>query len=102
MGRTSLVSALAITVAACTEMPSRWSAACASPEARFAALGLDTADIERIDVVVDRATEGGVISRHAWARLKSCAGYIVVRLDTACDWNDAYTTGNCRLPGIRS
>jgi hypothetical protein len=52
-------------------------------------------------MAADRANEGGIISRHAWARLKSCRGYIVVRLDTNCSHSDAYATGDCRLPAAR-
>jgi len=88
-------------VAACAGPSGRWAAECRTPEARFAALGIASSDIIRIDSVADRG-EGGIISRHGWARLKSCTGYVVVRLDSACDHSDPYTTGDCRLPQGRS
>ena len=95
----TLVGALAL--GACADMgQTARSPDCATPEARLAELGIPASDIVSILQTSERATEGGLISRHAWARLKSCTGYVVVRLDSSCGprGSDAYTTGNCRLP----
>jgi len=96
-----LALAFALSIAACTALPDQWAAECRTAEARLAALGIDSSEIERIDSVTDRGTEGAIISRHAWARLKSCTGYVVVRLDADCNHSDPYTTGNCHLPQRR-
>lgn len=98
MNYNPLALAFALSIAACAALPDQRAAECRTPEARLAALGIASSDIDRIDSVADRANEGGIISRHAWVRLKSCTGYVVVRLDSPCDHSDPYTTGDCQLP----
>ena len=95
------VLAAALALAACAEgTQTARSPDCATAEARLAEIGIPADDIVSILQTTERAQESGVISRHAWVRLKSCSGYVVIRLDSSCGpgGTDAYTTGNCRLP----
>jgi len=89
-----------VLLAACAEQTGTTQLAeCATAESRLAALGVDRSEIVSVLATADRAHEGsGVLARHAWVRLRSYDGYIVVRTDTGCSHNDAYATGNCRLP----
>jgi hypothetical protein len=97
----TLVAALALSACA-DHMQTARGPDCATPEARLAELGVATDDIVSVLQTNERAV-GGVISRHAWVRLKSCSGYLVIRLDSSCGprGSDPYTTGNCRLPEKR-
>jgi hypothetical protein len=94
--------ALTIVLAACAEGGFR-SGDCATPQVRLAELGIDPSDIQSIEQYVERGPESTVLRRDGWVKLKSCDGYVVVRLDTSCGpaGSAAYTTGNCRLPERR-
>ena len=70
-------------------------------EARLDALGIPRADVESIQLGVERGQEGVIINRATWVRLKSCRGYVVMNLDRYNEVRDVYTTGDCRLPGGR-
>jgi hypothetical protein len=76
---------------------------CGTAQARLAQIGIPESDIVEITNTVERANEMGILSRHAWARLKSCDGYVVVRTDSSCGrWgSQPYATGNCRVPEPR-
>ena len=73
---------------------------CGTAQARLAQLGIDPNDVAGVETQTERANEGGVIRRWAWAKMKSCDGYVVVRTDGGCGprGSDPYATGNCRIP----
>jgi hypothetical protein len=74
-----------------------------SAQGRLAEIGVDMSDVERIEFTVDRMPEAGVIDRWAWAKMKTCDGYIVVRTSGGYgrSGSQPYATGNCRLPEER-
>jgi hypothetical protein len=75
-----------------------------SVQGRLAEIGVDMADVEGIEFTVVRGSEeAGVIDRWAWAKMKSCDGYIVVRTSGGLgrSGSQPYATGNCRLPEPR-
>lgn len=76
----------------------------ASVEGRLLEIGVAWADVDHIEYTVDRANEGGVINRWAWAKMKTCDGYIVVRTTGGLgrSGSEPYATGNCRLPEPKS
>jgi len=76
---------------------------CGTAQARLAQLGINANDIERIEIQNERGEEGAILQRYAWAKMKSCDGYVVVRTSAGCgiSGSQPYTTGNCRIPEKR-
>jgi hypothetical protein len=101
-----MLLALVVLVTACAEIQVAGSPNdCTSLENRLRELGVDPSDVADVETQVERASgEGGVLRRWAWAKMKSCDGYVVVRTDTGCGrrGSDPYTTGTCRLPEPRA
>jgi len=101
---TPLAIATALALGACGQPvggpggPSR-----SSVEGRLLEIGVDMADVDQVEYTVERASEGGVKDRWAWAKIKSCDGYIVVRTTGGLgrSGSQPYATGNCRLPEPR-
>ena len=97
--------ALALSVTACGDIHVAGTASdCTTVAARLAELGIDPNDVAEVEYQTERGQEGAVLKRWAWAKMKSCDGYVVVRTDTGCGrrGSDPYGTGNCRLPEKRA
>ena len=79
---------------------------CVGPiEARLEALGIPAAQVERLELVPRRVFEEDgeiLLGYDAWARLRSCPGYVVLELDTDCRFRAAHARGACRVPGLRT
>jgi len=98
---TPLAVAAALALGACVQSvggpggPSR-----SSVEGRLMEIGVDMADVDHVEYTVERGSEGAVINRWAWAKMKTCDGYIVVKTTGGLgrSGSQSYATGNCRLP----
>ena len=69
-------------------------------------LNVDRADIEKLFYTRQYRTKRGdntvVVGVDAWVRFKSCKGYLVIDMTNHCHVRQAYTRGQCRLPGVKS
>ena len=101
--RLVLLSSVAVGLAACGDVPVSFGPERGSVEGRLAEIGVNMADVADVEYTVDRANEGGVINRWAWAKMKTCDGYIVVRTTGGLGprGSEPYATGECRLPQHR-
>lgn len=74
-------------------------------EAHLTALGIERGDIEALDIIRILGSQemGNVAEYQAWARLRSCAGSVVVRMRFSCGVIDSYARGTCsgQVPGLR-
>ena len=73
---------------------------------RIAGLGIPAEDIidVRFEPIVLQRTRGSVrvIGAEAWIALKSCPnGGLVMTMTLACTPTGEFTTGRCRVPGVR-
>ncbi len=74
---------------------------------QFDRLNVDRANIEKLFYTrqtrthnPDNTVERGVT---AWVRFKSCKkGYLVINMTRNCHVRQAYTRGQCRIPGVKS
>ena len=70
---------------------------------RLAEIGVDKADIEKMFYMrqtQSRSDDEVVVGYNAWVDLKSCAGSVVIDLDTSCRIRQVYTRGQCTVPGL--
>ena len=70
-------------------------------------LNVDRADIEKLFYTRKyRSSRGSddsvVVGVDAWVRFKSCKGYLVIDMNNRCQIRQAYTRGQCRIPGVNS
>ncbi len=71
-------------------------------------LNVDRTDIEKIFYTKQHRTSGRgestrVVGVDAWVRFKSCKkGYMVINMTRYCHVRQAYTRGQCRIPGVKS
>ena len=74
-----------------------------SVEGRLAEIGVGMDDVADVEYQVEHGSEGGVLNRWAWAKMKSCDGYIVVRTSGGYGrrGSEPRATGSCRLPEER-
>ncbi len=49
---------------------------------------------------VDDRPEAWIIGHRAWVELHRCRGELVLRFSTACQLQQAYTTGDCVVEGL--
>ena len=68
--------------------------------------GIGEADISGIDYVrkvraVSRSREA-ISGVTAWVSLDACKGSVVIVMNTQCRMKQAYTRGQCRVPGLKS
>ena len=73
---------------------------------RIAGLGIPAEDVidVRFEPIVLQRTRGSVrvIGAEAWIALKSCPnGGLVMTMTLACTPTGEFTTGRCRVPGVR-
>ena len=99
--RLVLLSSVAVGLAACSDVsfgPERGSVA-----GRLAEIGVSMEDVDHVEFQVERANEGGILNSWAWARMKTCDGFIVVRTSGGLgpSGSQPYATGECRLPQQR-
>jgi hypothetical protein len=75
-----------------------------SVQGRLTEIGVDMADVESVEFTVERGEEGGIMNRWAWAKMKTCDGYIVVKTSGGYgrSGSQPYATGSCRLPEPRA
>jgi hypothetical protein len=101
--RVFAVSSLALALAACGDLQVSGPGSRDSAEGRLTEIGVNMADVDHIEYQVERANEGGILQRWAWAKMKSCDGYIVVRTSGGLGrhGSEPHATGNCRLPEER-
>jgi hypothetical protein len=101
--RLLVLSSAALALAACGDIQAAGPGSRDSAEGRLAEIGVDMADVDHIEYQVERANEGGILQRWAWAKMKSCDGYIVVRTSGGLGrrGSEPRATGNCRLPEER-
>jgi hypothetical protein len=101
--RVLAVSSIAIALAACGDIRISSGDERGSVEGRLAEIGVGMDDVDHVEFQVDRANEGGILNRWAWAKMKSCDGYIVVRTSGGLGrrGSQPFATGNCRLPEER-
>ena len=68
--------------------------------------GIGEADVAGIDYVRQLRSAGRtgrtVIGVTAWVSLNTCAGSVVIDMNTQCRAKQAYTRGQCRVPGLNS
>ncbi len=75
---------------------------------RLAGLGIAETDIAGITYVPEqggasRTTRGGAVGGvKAWVDLESCTGSVVVHLNAQCRVKQTWTSGECRLPGLKN
>ena len=73
-------------------------------EEHLADLGVQKSDVERTLIqarVRNRASGSKTVGYDAWIDLKSCAkGQLVVSMNRLCSVKTAYTTGDCKVPGL--
>jgi len=65
--------------------------------------GVDPADVAKIDVIPQRegTDRGSVVGLEVWVALKSCKGNLILNLDArSCRMRDAFTRGDCSVPGL--
>jgi hypothetical protein len=68
--------------------------------AALAARGVGPSHVTSLTLSETRSTEAKVaVDRSVWVRADTCHGYMVVRVDNACNPIDLYATGDCALPG---
>ncbi len=67
---------------------------------RLGALGVAKTAISEVWIYRESTQEGGLQVYKAWASLKGCKGYAVIDMDTHCRPYQAYTTRECRIPGV--
>ena len=69
-------------------------------------LNVDRADIEKLFYTkqygTGRSDDTVVVGVDAWVRFKSCKGYLVIDMTRHCHVRQAYTRGQCRIPGVKS
>ncbi len=69
-------------------------------------LNVDRADIEKLFYTkkyrTSRDNDDRVVGVDAWVRFKSCKGYLVIDMTRHCQVRQAYTRGQCRVPGVKS
>jgi hypothetical protein len=72
--------------------------------AKLNELGVERAAVTSLYTHVNRTTEGYYTSNGltGWVRLASCRGGLVLNMSSSCAIYEAYSRGDCRLPGIRS
>lgn len=70
----------------------------------LAELGVPQSDVERILIearVRTRSSGSKLVGYDAWVNLKSCAkGQLVISMNRQCSVKTAYTTGDCKVPGV--
>lgn len=101
--RLLVLSAVAFGLVACGNAEVSFGPERGSAEGRLAEIGVNMSDVEGIEYQNERASEGGVLNRWGWAKMKSCNGYIVVRTSGGLGprGSEPYATGDCRLPQHR-
>ena len=76
--------------------------------ARRSDLNIAQADVSGITYVpeqggVSRTTRGGAVgSVKAWVGLESCKGSVVIHLSARCRIKQTWTSGECRVPGLKN
>ncbi len=68
-------------------------------------LGLGPDDVKKMSIVTLRKSGRGtqVVQGHqVWVALVSCSGDLVIELRPHCTLKQAYTRGDCRVPGVKS
>ncbi len=69
-------------------------------------LNVDRADIEKLFYTRQYgrgiSDDTVVVGVDAWVRFKSCKGYLVIDMTRQCHVRQAYTRGQCRVPGVKS
>lgn len=67
-------------------------------------LGIADSDVESIRIVVEkRRNDRGpdIIGANSWVRLNSCdKGYLVIQMTRGAFVRQAYTRGDCSVPGL--
>jgi hypothetical protein len=98
--RVLAVSSVAFALAACGDAQVSLGPERGSVEGRLAEIGVSMADVESVEFVNERGGEGAVLNRWAWAKMKTCDGYIVVRTSSGLGRNGSapYATDSCVLP----
>ena len=103
--RLALLSSVAVAVglAACGDAQVTFGPERGSVEGRLAEIGVSMDDVDHVEFQTERANEGGILNRWAWAKMKTCDGYIVVRTSGGLgrSGSQPYATGSCRLPEQR-
>ena len=104
--RTAVTIALCVVFSAATSQAGGFDKSCEATVAeRLAELGVE-ADVAGISVVpkyiVSDRTTRSFAGVSAWVSLNSCQGSLVIVTNRRCRVQQAYTRGECRVPGLKS
>lgn len=77
----------------------------AETQSHLADIGVFQKEIDKIAIVTQQRSgrSGQAIEGHqAWVKLKACSGDLVLELRPHCSLIQAYTRGDCQVPGVKS
>jgi hypothetical protein len=103
---TLLVGLVTLACAATPAHADGWSGkACTAVfKTQIARLGIAQTQIAGMTVTADRMihreSDGPLRGYDAWIRLTDCRGALVLSVSRTCRFKGAYTTGDCRRPGL--
>ena len=105
-GVAAAIVALGLVIAGAPALAGNYPRCEADVAERIGEYGVGETDIAGIDYVrkvlaVSRSQEtiSGVT---AWVSLNACKGSVVIVMNTQCQMKQAYTRGQCRVPGLKS
>ena len=99
------IVALGLVLAGTPALAGKYPRCEATVAERLGEYGISEADVAGIDYVPQiRKSRTTRIVRgvKAWVSLNACKGSMVIEMNTRCRVKQAYTRGQCRVPGLKS
>ena len=99
------IVALGVVLAGTPALAGKYPRCEATVAERLGGYGIGETDVAGIDYVPQprlNRTPRSVRGVTAWVSLKTCKGSVVIDMNTRCRVKQAYTRGQCRVPGLKS